>query len=111
MQKTIKARLEDLENQLSSRLETPMMIVVDVVNASGEGPEMAPPSGYTCDIKGRRHYFPGTSDQAVAAARALIDLEPRARGMARPVPVLMACLIAPTDDTTTDASGANGVNE
>lgn len=76
----------------------PTIIVVDVVNASEEGPSQIIPAGYTCNIKGKRQFFPGTSDQAAAAVRALIDLEPRVRGVVRPVPVLMACLEAPAND-------------
>ncbi len=97
MKNTIKARLEDLEQQLSSRTDAVSMIIIDVVNASEDGPEMAPPAGYSFDHKGTRHFLPGTSEQAVAAANELIDQEPRVRGVVRPVPVLIACLEAPTN--------------
>jgi hypothetical protein len=97
MKNTIKARLEDLEQQLSSRTDAVSMIIIDVVNASEDGPEMAPPAGYNFDYKGTRHFLPGTSEQAVAAANALIDQEPLVRGIVRPVPVLIACLEAPTN--------------
>lgn len=88
----------------------PTIIVVDVVNASEEGPSQTVPAGYTCNIMGKRQFFPGTSDEAVAAVRTLMDLEPRVRGAVRPVPVLMACLEAPTDEHITDTSGTAGVN-
>lgn len=98
--KALKAEIqrvaEDIrEGQVSAG---PTIIVVDVVNASEEGPSQIIPAGYTCNIKGKRQFFPGTSDEAVTAVRALIDLEPRVRGVVRPVPVLMACLEAPTND-------------
>lgn len=97
MKNTIKSRLEELESQLASRTEAPSMIVIDVVNASEEGPHEIVPAGYTCDIKGKRHYFPGTSEQAGEAVRALMSLEPKTPGKMRPIPVLMACLEAPAD--------------
>lgn len=97
MKNTIKNRLEELESQLASRTEAPTMIVIDVVNASEEGPHEIVPAGYTCDIKGKRHYFPGTSEQAGEAVRALMSLEPKTPGKMRPIPVLMACLEAPAD--------------
>lgn len=100
MKNTIKNRLEELESQLASRTEAPTMIVIDVVNASEEGPHEVVPAGYTCDIKGTRHYFPGSAEQAGAAVRALMNLEPKTPGKVRPVPVLMACLEAPTDIAT-----------
>lgn len=97
MKNTIKNRLEDLESQLANRTSGPTMIVIDVVNASEEGPHEIVPAGYTCDMKGKRHYFPGTSEQAGEAVRALMSLEPKIPGKVRPIPVLMACLEAPAD--------------
>lgn len=99
MKNTIKGRLEELETQLSSRTDAPTMIVIDVVNASEEGPHEVVPVGYTCQIKGKRHYFPGGSEQAGAAVRALMSLEPKTPGKVRPIPVLMACLETPVDPT------------
>lgn len=97
MKNTIKNRLEDLESQLANRTSGPTMIVIDVVNASEEGPHEIVPAGYTCDIQGKRHYFPGTSEQAGEAVRALMSQEPKTPGKVRPIPVLMACLEAPAD--------------
>lgn len=97
MKNTIKARLEELEAQLTSRTDAPAMIVIDVVNASEEGPHEIVPTGYTCNIGGKRQYFPGTSEQAGEAVRALMSLEPKTPGKVRPIPVLMACLEAPAD--------------
>ena len=98
MKNTIKSRLEDLESQLANRTSSPTMIVIDVVNASAEGPHEVVPTGYNCEIQGKRHYFPGTSEQAGAAVRALMSLEPKTPGKVRPIPVLMACLEAPTNE-------------
>jgi hypothetical protein len=98
MKNTIKGRLEELEQQLSSRTDAVSMIIIDVVDASENGPQMAPPAGYNFDYKGARHFLPGTSERAVAAANELIDQVPRVRGVVRPVPVLIACLEAPTND-------------
>jgi len=109
MKSAIKSRLDELERQLADRTSDPTMIVIDVVNASAEGPQEIVPAGYTCNIKGKRQFFPGSSDEAVAAVRELIDLEPRVRGVARPVPVLMACLEAPTDEPMISASCAEEV--
>lgn len=107
--KALKAEIQRVaENIRGGQLDAgPTVIVVDVVNASSEGSSQIVPAGYTCHIKGKRHFFPGTSDEAVAAARTLIDLEPRVRGAVRPVPVLMACLEAPTNEPTADSSGSN----
>ena len=99
MKNTIKNRLEELESQLASRTEAPAMIVIDVVNASEEGPHEIVPAGYTCSIRGKPQYFPGSAEQAGAAVRALMSLEPKTPGKVRPVPVLMACLEAPVDPT------------
>lgn len=88
-------RSYDPKDQLNAG---PTIIVVNVVNASEEGPSQIIPAGYTCNIKGKRQFFPGTSDEAVTAVRALIDQEPRVRGVVRPVPVLIACLEAPANE-------------
>lgn len=71
------------------------MIVIDVADCSARG-ESLPCVGYTCSIAGRAHYFPGDSDQAGAAARALMDQQPRTPGQIRRVPILIACLNDPT---------------
>lgn len=97
MQKTIKSRLDGLEQQLNNQKSGPTMIVIDVVNASEEGPHEVVPAGYTCEIKGKRHYFPGDSEQAGTAVRALMAQEPREPGKVRRVPILIACLEAPAD--------------
>lgn len=97
MKSMIKNRLEELESQLANRTSGPTMIVIGVMNASEEGPHEIVPTGYTCSINGKQHYFPGTSEQAGIEARALMSLEPKTPGKVRPIPVLMACLEAPAD--------------
>ena len=111
--KALKAEIQRVaENIREGQIDAaPTIIVVDVVNASAEGPSQIVPAGYTCSIKGKRQFFPGTSEEAASAVRALIDLEPRVRGVVRPVPVLMACLQAPTDEPTTGSSRAEEVVE
>lgn len=111
MRNTLKARLEDLEQQLASRTEGPTMIIVDIVSTSAEGPEMVKPAGYTCSMRGKRHFFPGTADEAAAAARLMIAAEPRVRGVANPVPVLMACLDVPIDEAVTDCDSNTETEE
>ena len=99
MLKSLRAEIQRTRDEiLGSQLGAgPTMIVIDVVNASEEGPHEIVPAGYTCNIQGKRQYFPGSAEQAGAAVRALMSLEPKTPGKVRPVPVLMACLEAPVD--------------
>jgi hypothetical protein len=100
MKSTIKNRLDDLERQLAGRTTAPTMIIINVVNASLEGPLEIVPAGYTCDIKGRRVFFPGNAEQAGMAVRAHLALEPKTPGKVRPVPVLVAYIYEPTIEGT-----------
>jgi hypothetical protein len=87
----LKREVDQVRAQGADRVS---LIVINVVNASEDGPHEIVPAGYSCKIGGKVHYFPGNSDQAGAAALALM---PRTPGKVQAVPILIACLETPTD--------------
>lgn len=91
----LKREVDQVRAQVAERVS---LIVIEVADCSERG-ESLPCVGYTCTIAGKKHYFPGDSDQAGAAALAMMELEPRTPGKIRPVPILIACLEAPVDPT------------
>lgn len=86
----LKREVEQVRAQGTDRVS---LIVIEVADCSDRG-ESLPCVGYTCTIAGKKHYFPGDSDQAGAAALALM---PRTPGKVQPIPILIACLEAPAD--------------
>jgi hypothetical protein len=96
MQKTIKSRIDSLERQLVGSSTAPAIVIITLMNASENGPQEIVPAGYASNLKGKSHYFHGSSEHAVTALRALLDKEPQT-GKVHSIPVLFACLEAPTN--------------
>lgn len=86
----LKREVDQVRAQGADRVS---LIVIEVADCSERG-ESLPCVGYTCNIAGKAHYFPGNSEQAGAAALALMPSTP---GKVKPVPILIACLKAPAD--------------
>jgi hypothetical protein len=86
----LKREVDQVRAQGADRVS---LIVIEVADCSERG-ESLPCVGYTCNIAGKAHYFPGNSEQAGAAALALM---PRTPGKVQAVPILIACLETPTD--------------
>lgn len=86
----LKREVDQVRAQGAERVS---LIVIEVADCSDRG-ESLPCVGYSCTIAGKAHYFPGNSEQAGAAALALM---PHTPGKVQPIPVLIACLKAPAD--------------
>lgn len=86
----LKREVDQVRAQGADRVS---LIVIEVADCSERG-ESLPCVGYSCSIAGKAHYFPGNSEQAGAAALALM---PRTPGKVQPIPILIACLKAPAD--------------
>lgn len=97
MKSTIKNRLDELEAQLSSRTGEASLVIINIIDASEGGIGELTPVGYTCNIGGAERYFPGTAEQAVDAALAMMKMEPKVPGAIPARPVLIACLEEPCD--------------